>query len=217
MNNYDIKNFIRRLFSAILFIPYIIVPIILKGYFLYLFYILLLSFMVAEIIDMIKVSKKKILINLYLFICVLTIFIFVISILSTENISLKVFEIIMTIWIFDTFCYLGGKIFNGKKLMPNISKGKTFNGLFSGIIATLLVSGIYYLIFYNDLYVVVLQVVPIIALAFIGDLVVSFLKRRVNIKDSGNIMPGHGGIVDRMDTFVFVFFFFGIYLLVFTA
>ena len=52
-------------------------------------------------------------------------------------------------------------------------------------------------------------------LSFLGDLVVSVLKRSVNIKDSGNIMPGHGGIVDRMDSFVFVFFFFGVYLLIF--
>ena len=171
--------------------------------------------MVAELIDMIKISKKKNLIYMYLFVCILTVFLFILLISSIENISLKVIEIIMTIWIFDTFCYLGGKTFNGKKLMPNISKGKTFNGLYSGIIATLVITGLYYLVFYSDLSWVVSMIIPIIILSFIGDLVVSVLKRSANIKDSGNIMPGHGGIIDRMDSFVFVFFFFGIYLLIF--
>ena len=216
-NNYDIKNFISRVFSAILFIPIIIVPIVLKGFFLYSLYIFILSLMVAELHDMIKISKKKFYIYLYLLICVLTFFIFVLSISSLENVSLKVIEIIMIIWIFDTFCYLGGKTFNGKKLMPNISKGKTFNGLYSGIIVTLILTSIYYLVVYNELHMILVFVLPIIIFAFLGDLTVSVLKRSVNIKDSGNIMPGHGGIIDRMDSFVFVFFFYGIYLLFFVS
>ena len=215
LNNYDIRNLISRIFSAIIFIPFIIIPIIMKGYILYLFYILLLTFVVIELIDMIKISKKKIFIYLYLSICVSTFFIFMISILSIENISVKIIEIIVTIWIFDTFCYLGGKTFNGKKLMPKISKGKTFNGLYSGIIATLAITGLYFLVFYKDLYNVALMTIPIIIASFFGDLIVSIMKRSVNIKDSGSIMPGHGGIIDRMDSFVLVFFFFGIYLLIF--
>ena len=212
--NFDIKNLISRIFSAILFIPFIIVPIVLKGYFLFLFYILLLSLMIIELIDISKISKKKTFIYLYLLICIFTVFTFVLSISSLGNESLKVIEIIITIWIFDTFCYLGGKTFNGKKLMPNISKGKTFNGLYSGIFATLAITSIYYLEVYNDLFMVFLLVIPIIILSFLGDLIVSVLKRSVNIKDSGYIMPGHGGIIDRMDSFVFVFFIFGIYLLI---
>lgn len=215
LNNFDTKNLITRVFSAILFIPLIIMPIILKGYSLYLVYLFLLSLMVIELIDMIKISKKKAFIYLYLLICVLTIFTFILSISTIDNISLKIIEMILTIWIFDTFCYLGGKTFNGKKLIPNISKGKTFNGLYSGIFATLILTIFYYVKIYNDLSLVLLLVIPIIIISFLGDLVVSVLKRSVNIKDSGHIMPGHGGIVDRMDSFILVFFFFGIYLMIF--
>mgnify|MGYP001319356016 CR=1 FL=1 len=98
--------------------------------------------------------------------------------------------------------------------MPKVSKGKTFNGLYSGVIATIVIIGLYYQAFYNNLYMIPLIVVPIIILSFLGDLIVSVLKRSVNIKDTGNIMPGHGGITDRMDSFIFVFFFFEIYLLI---
>jgi len=213
--SYDAKNFIRRILSAILFIPFIIVPIIFKGYLLYLFYIFLLSLMVAELIDMSKISKKKTFIYSYILICVLTVFTFILSISSSGNESLKIIEIILIIWIFDTFCYFGGKIFNGKKLMPKISKGKTFNGLYTGIVVTLMVSSLYYSEIQEASYMFLLLVVPIIILSFLGDLIVSVLKRSVNIKDSGYIMPGHGGIIDRMDSFVFVFFFFGFYSIIF--
>ena len=215
MNNSDIKNLFQRIISAVIFIPIIILPIIYEGYILYLTYIFLLSLITLELFNLFENSKKRILISLYLLICIFTFFIFIISISSIEHINLNVIEILLTLWVFDTFCYLGGKIFKGKKLMPKISKGKTFNGLFSGIIATLIISFFYYLIVHNSYYMLFLTTIPTIIFSFFGDLFVSVLKRSANVKDSGNIMPGHGGILDRMDSFILVFFFFGIYLLIF--
>ena len=215
MNNSDIKNLFHRIISAIIFIPIIILPIIYKGYILYLCYIFLLSLITLELFNLFENSKKRILISFYLLICIFTFFIFIISILSIDHVNFNVIEILLTLWIFDTFCYLGGKIFNGKKLIPKISKGKTFNGLFSGIIATLIISFLYYLVVYNSFYMLFLFTIPIIIFSFFGDLFVSVLKRSANVKDSGNIMPGHGGILDRMDSFIMVFFFFSLYLLIF--
>tara|TARA_B100000575_G_C22901669_1_gene524126 strand:- start:12 stop:662 length:651 start_codon:yes stop_codon:yes gene_type:complete len=214
MDNNDVKNLLNRILSAVLFIPFIIIPILIEGYILFAFYIVLLSLMIIELKQMISIANNKIYLNLYLYVCIFTIFVFIISIQTIESIHLNIIEIIVTIWIFDTFCYLGGKIMNGKKLMPNISKGKTFNGLFSGIIATLIISFIYYLEFYNSFNKLIILTIPVIMLSFVGDLIVSVLKRSINIKDSGYIMPGHGGIIDRMDSFIFVFFFFGIYLFI---
>ncbi len=211
----EIKNFIFRIISAILFIPFIILPIILKSYLLYLFYIFLLSLMTAELLNMAKIARKKIFLYIYLLVSIFTIFVFIIFIASTTDTNLKIIEIIVLIWIFDTFCYLGGKIMNGRKLMPKISKGKTFNGLYCGIFFTFLISYLYSLYIYGNFSLLLIITIPIIVLSFLGDLVVSLLKRSINIKDTGNIMPGHGGIIDRMDSFIFVFFVINIYLLIF--
>ena len=94
--------------------------------------------------------------------------------------------------------------------MPKISAGKTFSGLITGIVITLIIVEVilqsinipYQFPFYITLLIVILS--------FMGDTIVSILKRYVSIKDSGNIMPGHGGLLDRFDSFIFVFFIFGL-------
>ncbi len=213
MLNSELKNFLSRLLSALIFIPIIIIPIISKGFLLCFLYLLLLSFMIFEIRNMSKDANKKILFYLYSFICTFTVFIFIISISAIDDLSIRVIEIILIIWLFDTSCYLGGKILNGRKLIPNISKGKTFNGLYSGVATSLAIGCFYYFQIYNDIFLFISIVIPTLFLSFFGDFFVSILKRSVNTKDTGNIMPGHGGIVDRMDSFILVFFFFGVYQL----
>ena len=119
------------------------------------------------------------------------------------------------IWTNDSFAYLVGKNFGKHKLFERISPKKTIEGFIGGAIASILIS---YLIFE---YVGLLSwwawgILAIIVSVFgtLGDLVQSKFKRKADVKDSGKIMPGHGGIFDRMDsmlfssTFVFIFIIF---------
>ena len=203
-------NFFKRLLSAIIIVPLIILPVILEGYFLIIIYLLLLTFIVDELFNIIRNSRNKIFPYIYLIITFFT-FINFIILLMTHNIKELFIIIILIIWIFDTFSYLGGSIIKGKKIFPKISKGKTYSGLFSGIIA---VTIIYFLVFnflnldYQTPYYFV---ITIAALSFIGDALVSLLKRSASLKDSGNAIPGHGGFLDRMDSFIFVFFLIGVF------
>ena len=215
MFNKNLKNFFTRAGSAVLFVPLIIVPILIKGYLLFAVYILILTLITIELLDMIKLTKRKSFLYFYLFISIFGIFIFILSISTMEYINLLIIEIIIIIWIFDTFCYLGGKILNGKKLMPKISRGKTFSGLFVGISVSLMFAALYFNEVQGNLSKLFTVALPTLLLSFFGDLIASILKRRVNLKDTGYVIPGHGGIIDRMDSFILVFFFFGIYILIF--
>lgn len=113
--------------------------------------------------------------------------------------------VILLIWSNDTFAYLGGSIFGKNKMIERISPGKTWEGTIFGVIVTI---GSGYIIGHQILdknetmWVLLGLIVPVFAT--IGDLIESMLKREAGVKDSGNIMPGHGGILDRFDSLIFV-------------
>lgn len=110
-----------------------------------------------------------------------------------------VLGLLATIWIADSAAYFAGKNFGKHKLAPNISPGKTWEGVAGALIgvtifgAILYVSlGIHSLAIFPGLWVVTL-------LGVVGDLFESMMKRQMNLKDSGSLLPGHGGILDRID------------------
>lgn len=112
--------------------------------------------------------------------------------------------IFILIWVNDTFAYLMGKVFGRKKLYPSVSPKKTIEGLFGGFIFAL--GAAYVLARYKtDLLVsqwMVLALVIILS-GSLGDLLQSKFKRVAGVKDSGAILPGHGGVWDRLDSLVF--------------
>lgn len=117
------------------------------------------------------------------------------------------------IWVNDTFAYLIGKNFGKRKLFPSISPKKTIEGFIGGLIFSCIAS--YFIAtFTNTLTFAHWLALSIIVSVFgtLGDLIESKFKRQANVKDSGTIMPGHGGLLDRLDSIIFVAPFFYLYL-----
>ncbi len=112
-------------------------------------------------------------------------------------------SLFILIWSSDTFAYLCGRTFGKHKLFEKISPKKTWEGFIGGAILTV-GSGII-LFYYTEITHLTNWIVfALLAVVFgsIGDLVESMFKRSIGIKDSGNLIPGHGGILDRMDSFM---------------
>lgn len=107
--------------------------------------------------------------------------------------------IISTIWIADSAAYFAGKRFGKHKLAPTISPGKTWEGVFGALVAVSLFGLAIYLLFPNQDWMMIPGLCVIAALGVYGDLLESFFKRQANLKDSGQLLPGHGGILDRID------------------
>jgi len=122
-------------------------------------------------------------------------------------------SLLLVIWIADILAYFGGRRFGKHKLAPNISPGKTREGALFGLVGVLL-----WMVgtsFYDDSYAflllqawgwagLILGSLLLGALAVMGDLFESFLKRQANVKDSSRLLPGHGGVYDRVDAVVAV-------------
>jgi CDP-diglyceride synthetase len=109
----------------------------------------------------------------------------------------------------DTGSYIFGNLFGRHLIAPSVSPLKTWEGFFGGLISTMLVfmSILYYCGTSMKWYIFLPMSCIISALAFYGDLFESWLKRKAGIKDSGYILPGHGGILDRIDSMLFVVVF----------
>lgn len=125
------------------------------------------------------------------------------STLDTEKtFTLEVFMLFVLIWSSDTFAYLTGKFFGKHKMAPKISPKKTWEGFAGGVVLTLIL-GFFVEHYFPELrgnWMIVGLLVSIFAP--LGDLVESQLKRSFAVKDSGNIIPGHGGVLDRLDSFI---------------
>ena len=109
----------------------------------------------------------------------------------------------LTIWGTDIFAYYGGKRFGSRKL-SSFSPKKTIEGTCIGFLGAMLIVGVFCYFFSLPYYFTIVAGV-LSLLSQIGDLYESLIKRTYNIKDSSNILPGHGGILDRADSTLYVF------------
>jgi len=128
-----------------------------------------------------------------------------------------IFFILMTTWMGDTSAYYGGKGFGRHKLAPLISPNKTIEGAIAGLIGS--ISGaVLAKIWFLDLYIyhTIISGILIAVFGQLGDLGESYIKRNLQVKDSGGIIPGHGGMLDRVDSLLFsapVFYYYYFYFI----
>jgi phosphatidate cytidylyltransferase len=121
---------------------------------------------------------------------------------------------LLLVWAADIFAYVAGRLFGKRKLAPSVSPGKTWEGVFGGFVGVLIVAGLwlwsdyryasdslslYSIMLHRFGYVSILVLVFLTMMAVVGDLIESLVKRSAGVKDSSGLLPGHGGVLDRID------------------
>ena len=189
----------KRILSSIIILA-IALFFIIKGSFFYIFFLSVFFFITS--FEWFKMTKNK---NYFL----LGLIFLIVSFLSAfllRNIFLHDFILVILICISsDIGGFVFGKLFKGPKL-TKISPNKTYSGMigsfFLSIISALLYTNYYDLVYWTD-NVLLISVILISSISQIGDLTVSYFKRKSNIKNTGKIIPGHGGLLDRIDGMLF--------------
>ena len=137
-------------------------------------------------------------------------FLFITLTRNLENGFYFIWMIFIGAWITDTFAYFAGVFLGKRKLIPSISPKKTVEGSVGGVVGCIVVMTLYGVMVINNIlgniplyhYIIISLLCGIISQ--VGDLAASSIKRYVKIKDYGKIMPGHGGVLDRFDSILFV-------------
>ena len=193
------------------------VPLIfLLGLSFYYLYILIISIFFISLISFIefkgltsKIFKKKdITTVLYKLaingLCMIYLVLFSLLIfysITDEDMKLKILYMFVICIFSDIGGLIFGRIFKGRKL-TKISPNKTVSGSIGSFILSLILVPIFYFIMndrFSGIFLIILITIFVSFLCQIGDLFVSFLKRKAKVKDTGNILPGHGGLLDRID------------------
>lgn len=122
---------------------------------------------------------------------------------------------LLIVWLTDTGAYIFGRLFGKHKLWPIISPNKTVEGFVGGLICSLIVplTFMFFVSFEYHISLILLLTVVLSVFGQLGDLVESGFKRHFGVKDSGRLLPGHGGILDRFDSFMFVLPLMNIFLI----
>ena len=196
----------KRILSSILLIP-LTLYLVFEGNVFFNFFILLCLFL--TIYEWVMMNNKKIYIFLGVFFLIFSFFTIykIRNELGSEYIHL-LFVLIICVST-DIGGYVFGKIFKGPKL-TKISPNKTFSGMMGGLLLSVISIYLYTLaikqIYFIDYRIEIVLIVLIISLVSqVGDIAVSYFKRLSKIKDTGKLIPGHGGILDRIDGMIFAF------------
>ena len=203
--NLEFKNLTQRIITS--FVLIFIFTILISFYDTYLnfFIYFIYLFIVFEIILYFKNNIYILFISLiYIFISLICIYIY----FNNFYIKDEFVYIITLIVIFDISSYVFGKKFGKLKILPIISPNKTYFGLISGLIITFIIGILlnYYFYIFNT-YLMIFFIILLLLSSFIGDVIESLFKRKCNLKNSSEFLPGHGGFFDRFDSIVMVFIF----------
>ena len=197
------SNFKKRLIVSLLAFPLIYILLYQKV----LSNLLILIVFLFCIFEWIKIFKKK---NAIFFLGLIVLFAFLLSLLriyNVEEFNLTFLWLIILTWLSDIGGYIFGKLFGGPKL-TQISPNKTW----SGAIGSIILSQFAFLIFFlNSNYkfninIIFMQLFLSIICQF-GDILMSYVKRKNNKKDTSNFIPGHGGFLDRIDGLIWIIIF----------
>jgi phosphatidate cytidylyltransferase len=206
------NELLRRIITSIILLPILFYATVYSG--IYLFFLLILFYFLS-VYEIVKNTKNSLFIIFSNILLIFSFYSFYLLRGNTENSLVILFWILIATFLSDIGGYFFGKIFKGKKL-TKISPNKTYSGAFGSVFLSCMSLPLINLLqisFMNKLLINFLDVNFLIITIFIsfvcqlGDLLISFLKRKIKIKNISNILPGHGGILDRIDGLIFVLIF----------
>jgi len=196
-----LSNLEQRVLSSLILVPIILYSVFISET-LFLLLILAITVLAAfEWNNLTKSDEKNK--NKWLwigFFYLLIPFYSIIELRSEKNIILWLFFVV---WSTDIFAYFIGKNIGGPKLISSISPNKTWSGLIGGILSASIIGALSTLMFEGSIIFFIVTSAILSIIAQTGDFFESKIKRIFNVKDSGNIIPGHGGILDRIDGLMF--------------
>ena len=206
------SEFIKRILSSIVLLP-LIFFIVIEGSFLFAIFLMICFFIsVLEWINMSKKLKYKNVGLIFLLISFLSIYNLRLN--YNDNYILFMYVIIICVST-DIGGYIFGKLFKGPKLTI-YSPNKTIAGMLGGFVMSILAMFVLIHIYEDQNFSIKLLafVIFISVISQLGDITVSFFKRLAKIKDTGKIIPGHGGLLDRIDGVIFAFPFSNIFIFI---
>ena len=197
------NNFKKRFIVSLLAFPLIYILLYQKV----LFNLLILIIFLFCIFEWVKIFKKK---NAIFFLGLIVLFAFLLSLLriyNFEEYNLTFLWLIVLTWLSDIGGYIFGKLFGGPKL-TQISPNKTW----AGAIGSIILSQLAFLIFFlNSNYkfniIIIFMQLFLSIIGQLGDILMSYVKRKNNKKDTSNFIPGHGGFLDRVDGLIWIIIF----------
>ena len=220
-----INNLLLRILSSLIIAP-LCFYIIFKGSFYFIFFLLIcLIIIIAESKNLITHKIHFVLFIVFIFFSLFCAYKIRNFYIDNETKNIIIFFGVLLISIStDIGGYVFGKIIKGPKL-THISPNKTYSGSIGGVFLTLIILILYsniftrelnffYKLYLNNFIYFLFIIISASLISQIGDLIISFLKRKAKIKNTGKIIPGHGGILDRIDGMIFTFPFMYIWIII---